>query len=1049
MKPKFSKLPSALANKLSQAEDRALGLLSVSSILVGLGIFLALIILAWISDRFWDTPKLLRVLLFVAAMSCLAWTVISFVRRRLRLLKGPNEIVTIVQNHYPKLGDSLQGAVELADESTRPASVSARLCEAAVAQVATSVEPLDFDAAVSRDERNRSLRRVGFAAGFTGLFLLADHNALLSSMQRALMPFSNIERQTLARFKDLPDELHVPRGEDFPLSIHLDPNAKVMPSRISYSYDNEPVQTAEVRDGVAMIKMRGRSKDSKISFSAMPDARGTMIIRQVDRPTLNLLEAQLKLPSYLGGKGNRSVAVNGGSLQVIAGGSLRLAGQTSSQLKNASVEGGFKGLCDIKGRDFLSPEIVQPKDLINLDLLLKWVDSHGIASRNGQALGIVWVPDAAPTAEIHDVSSVIAVLESESIRLPIRANDDNGLKNLSIDMGVQSTAADDNGIIRPIHVNAIDGNPEQRDLNTDYVFRPRALKIPAGHRVAVVASALDYLPGREASRSSPVVILVLSPEEHAKLIKEQLEAMQLRLEDLALKEKEAAELSKELAKDLKNPDTQRKLQDAKEGEERRRNELEKELKELAEALAEAAKNKEFPKDAMMQWKEAFNNLKEASKDNMAKAAQKLDKAAQKAGQPKDSKSKDGKPKDGKPGEGESQKQEEDEKKEAEEAAEEQKKAAEKMAEAAQSNAEKQKKAQLANMAKRLRKVASDERDLSSTLNSLVASTIGLSPDQVPAAAAKTLRAALESQAGEATEASRLISDLRYFHSLTKNEDYGKVAEQMETKKAPEGLSAITDMIAGNRPGQASAECLKWAEAFDAWAKIIEPKPQDGGGGGKCNKKPDEFAIELFRVLTEQQQIYNETRYLEDNKLKLDHEAETEEVAQTQHKLANELDQLAGESPKPEITQALDACIELMKEAAVNLQQHSSDQALTPEATAIEIITSLLQKPPSKPGEKKDKPQGQKQEQDEAMQAMLQALQQQMQRGQKTGEQAGMSGFNGGTGLDGKPAEVGGGVNEHRPPSTSGSAALIEDVPAEYREAFENYYKKAEPKIHAP
>ncbi len=1063
MKPKFSKLPASLATKLSTAEDRALGLLSVSSILVGLGIFLSLVILVWISDRFMDTPKWLRLILLLAATSLLVWTVISFVRRRLRLLSGPNEIVNIVQNHYPKLGDSLQGAVELADPSTRPASVSSRLCEAAVAQVASSVEVLDFDAAVSLDERNRTIRRVSFAAAFTGAFLLADHNALWSSVQRALMPFSNIERQTLARFKDLPSELYVARGEDFPLTISLDLSAKVVPTKITYSYDNEPSQTAEVVDGVAMIKLRGKSKDAKINFSAMPDARATMIIRQIDRPTLNLLEAQLKLPAYLGGNGTRTVAINGGSLQVISGGTLRLAGQTSSVLKHAGVEGGFKAACDIKGKSFLTPEVTQPKDLINLELLLNWTDTHGISSRSGQALGIVWVTDAAPLAEVHDVSSVIAVLESESIRLPLRASDDNGLKNLSIDMGVQSTAADDNGIIRPIHANVLDGDPEKRELAADYMFRPRSLKIPAGHRVAVCASALDYLPGREATRSSPIVILVLSPEEHAKLIKEQLDAMQARLEDLSLKEKEAAEMSKQLSKeDLKTPEGQRKLQDAKEGEERRQSELEKELKELAELMAEAAKNKEFPKDTMLQWKEAFNNLKEASKDNMSKAASKLDKAAQNAAKPKDGKPSDGKPndgkpsdgkpsdgKDGKPSDGEPQNQEEDEKKDAEEAAEEQEKAAEKMAEAAKNNAEKQKKAQLASIAKRLRKVANEERALSTTLNGLVASTIGLSPDKLPPAAAKTFRAAVETQSAQATEASRLLSDLRYFHSLTKNEDYGKVADEMESKKTSEALAAITDMISGNRPGQGSAENLKWAALFDAWAKIIEPKPEEGGGGGGKPKPPDEFAIELFRVLTEQQQIYNETRYLEDNKLKLDHETETEEVAQTQNKLATELDQLAGEAPKPEIGKALDACIVLMKEAASNLQQHASDQALTPEATVVEIITSMLQKPPQKPGEKKDKQKGQKEEQDEAMQAMLQAMQEQMKRGQKSGEQAGLSGFNGGTGLNGKPAEVGGGVNERRTPAASGSAALIEDVPAEYREAFENYYKKAEPKIHAP
>jgi len=1077
MKPKFSKLPASLANKLSTAEDRALDLLSVSSVLVGLGIFLSLIILVWVSDRIMDTPKWLRVILLVVATIMLAWTLISFVRRRLRLLRGPNEIVSIVQNHYPKLGDSLQGAVELADESTRPVSVSARLCEAAVQQVATSVEPLDFDAAVSRDERNRTLRRVSFAAAFTGAFLLADHKALLSSLQRALMPFSNIERHTLARFKDMPTELYVARGEDVSIDIRLDLNAKVVPRKISYSYDNEPSQTAEVTDGVAKIQMRGKSKDAKISFSAMPDARATVIIRQVDRPTLNALEAQLNLPAYLGGSGSRKSAINGGALQVISGASFRLAGQTSSMLSNASIERGFKAACDIKGKDFLSPEILQPKDMINLDLLLKWTDTHGISSRSGQALGIVWVPDAAPLVEIHDVSSVIAVLESESIRLPLLASDDNGLKNLSIDMGVQSTAADDNGIIRPLHVNILDGDPEKRELANDYMFRPRSLKITAGHRVAVCATALDYLPGREASRSSPIVILVLSPEEHAKLIKEQLDAMQARLEDLSLKEKEAAEMSKQLSKEnLKTPEGQRKLQDAKEGEERRKSELEKELRELAELMAEAAKNKEFPKDTMLQWKEAFNNLKDASKDNMSKAAAKLDKAAQNASKPKDGKPSDGKPKDekpkdgkdgkpsdgkpkdekpkdgkdGNPSDGEPQDQEEDEKKDAEEAAEEQEKAAEKIADAAKNNAEKEKKAQLASISKRLRKVANEERALSTTLNGLVASTIGLSPDKLPPATAKTFRAAVETQSAQATEASRLLSDLRYFHSLTKNEDYGKVADEMESKKASEALAAITDMIAGNRPGQASAENLKLAAVFDDWAKIIEPKPEEGGEGGGKPKPPDEFAIELFRVLTEQQQIYNETRYLEDNKLKLDHETEAEEVAKSQIKLAGELDQLAGEAPKPEIGKALDASIDLMKEASANLLQHASDQALTHEATVIEIITSMLQKPPAKPGDKKDKQKGQKEDQDEAMQAMLQALQQQMQKGQKAGgEQAGMSGNVGGTGVNGKPAEVGGGVNERRPPAGSGSAALIEDVPAEYREAFENYYKKAEPKIHAP
>ena len=534
-------LPDELAQKLHKVEKRWLGVESTSTSLMSLSIFLCSLVIMYLSDRLWDTAPAVRlILLSVTFVSFISYVVVHLKKRK-AYKDSPYKIIDLVQKHFPQLGDSLQGAVELSDESTRPDNISPELCRAAVAQVANGTSELDFSASVHTDRRNKHSRLFGLAVLMIIVFSSIDNQALFSSLERWINPFSQTERYTFVQLNDLPEEIIVLHGEAFELEISLKPESKMKPDEISWNFLDLPEQRASLSNGKTTLQFPGQTAETELHVFSFDCVRKVKII-PVHRPAITELQAHVKMPAYLQHK-DLALELSGNSLELIQGSELTIKGVSSNALDSVGIyqptskqvaevmkapveerrqllrkifnkyESSGKSLTgSVSGDKFRSRAIkVENED----KFYITWQDEYGFKEKEPYSLQVQTVEDEAPQVEFENVSRAFALLVSENIPLPMNATDNFGVKYLKIQYEVQSPTNENfsktfNHVIK-------EGGPDQRSVSGEFIFAPSQLDVPEGSVVKVRALTNDYLPGRKDSTSADYKIFVLSKEEHAKL----------------------------------------------------------------------------------------------------------------------------------------------------------------------------------------------------------------------------------------------------------------------------------------------------------------------------------------------------------------------------------------------------------------------------------------------------------------------------------------------------------------------------------------------------
>lgn len=113
-----TQLPENLRLKFQALERRLWWVdttIAVCGALSGLIISYALI---FISDRFWDTPPVLRAVCTLAGLGVSAWFAWSWLRHWVWQRRDSRALANVVQRKHRRLGDRLLGIVELADEES-------------------------------------------------------------------------------------------------------------------------------------------------------------------------------------------------------------------------------------------------------------------------------------------------------------------------------------------------------------------------------------------------------------------------------------------------------------------------------------------------------------------------------------------------------------------------------------------------------------------------------------------------------------------------------------------------------------------------------------------------------------------------------------------------------------------------------------------------------------------------------------------------------------------------------------------------------------------
>ena len=1053
MKLENLNLPDEMASKLRTVEKRWLGVESASTSLLSLSIFLSSLVFMYLSDRLWDTAPIIRLLLLITTLSSFGFYLISHFKRRKVYTDTPYKLIDLIQKHYPQLGDSLQGAVELSNEGTRPDNISPELCRAAVAQVAQKTSELSFEASIHTDQRNRFSRLFALVALLVIVFFTLDNKALLNTLERWVNPFSSAERYTFVQLNDLPEEMIVLHGETFSLEVSVKEDSRFKPEDISWHFTGLPKQLAGLQDGHVKLDFPGQTSETILNISSFDCVKIVKII-PVYRPAITELQATVKMPAYLQHE-DLKLELSGNTVELIEGSRMILEGIGSNSLKSVGIynpsssevsvinslpleerpaamealfneyKNGSKSLtASVTGKSFSSQLFKAENDQ---HFFITWLDDYGFKQKEPFNIQVQTLKDVAPQVEFQNVSRAFALLSTENIPLPVNATDNFGVKYLKLEYEVQSPS---NENFSKTFTHLIkEGGPDIRSLSGEFIFTPSQLNIPEGSIVKIRALTNDYLPGRKDIVSADYKVFVLSKEEHAKLIQDRFDSLNSKLEGIGMQEDENLQKNLEIADmdldDLNSQEGQNALEESLAAEKANAKRLQQLIDEGMDLIEEALKNEEFGEDQLREWTEMLDELNELTENEMAEVQQELAQASQ------EESASNGLRIEGLKG-----------------AIQKQQEVMRKLRRLSKDFDENMKKATLRNFAARLRGMSKKEVKVANLLQQLFVKSVGMDFENLPDELKRLNDKILNLQKKEINVDIAVIKqEITSFYARTKIEKYRQVTDDMEKKQVLDGLKELTYLIEVNKASSAIAPAKEWSKCFTEWAELLDPKPSDDENQSQDQNEQEnqqqnmEILLAIIRVIEEEQDIHSETKFL-DWQQKMRDKAEDEEKAEKNHteaaeKLADrqkgnidKLKEIREKLQKSKVTKLMDDAENAMDEAERLLRRHNTGQnTLSAEAAAVELLIAIFEATNQSSG---------------SSSAMMSMMQQMMQEGSSSrGSQSGSNNQGGDVVV---PTEVKGSgdgekLADRNPDKHSGVS--IEEVPVEFREALESYYKEVE------
>lgn len=838
-------------------------------------------------DRIWQTPGLVRLAILIGGTSLFAVFAPLWIHRWVWKHRRENQLATLIARRFPGLGDRLLGVIELQDQNEHAGSLSPRLRAAAMEAVAAEAAKRTLKEALPPGRHRKwafvALLLAGGAAAVMTLTPRAGSNAL----KRWLMPLSDTPRYTFTVLDSAPGELAVPFGESFQITLKLSSETEQTPEIGTGRYGLQPpINTRRDQDRYT-FEFPGQQDPGIVSFS-IGDARHTMRVKPVQRPSAEAVVAHIVSPEYLQIP-EKTLTLETGILNVVEGSKVDILLKTTRPLREANFgptvpfkippppapDPSAKQLNDMtdkllkEAKQFLAdnPPPIQEKTQLILygdqartpafqvgrlpfDLPFAWTDEFGIDGATGYKLRIDPLKDSPPVAYLQGVERQKAILPEETVDFDVLTEDDFGLKIAGIEwQGEFTRPTDEKPAMGGMKLS--DGGPELRRFAGQAAFSPAALGIPP-QKLTIRAYSEDYMPGRARVYSEPVTLYVLTRDEHAQMLKNQFDRAITELEDIARRERNELDENQRLEKldgaELQKQENRDKLQNQKDAEAENTRRMEELAQKMEQLMKDAARNGEIDKDTLKKMAESMKDMKELSKQDMPKVDSKLGDASDEKNAPEQSK------------------------KDVEDAVKEQQKVVEKMQKAIDKANDANRRFEAGTFVNRLKKAASEEDGISKSMRSRAEEMFGLKttdPEFDPADLRRLTDSARQ-QSDTASDVRWIQDDLSHYFTRTEKDTFKQILDEMRESKIDIKLEDIRRLLQENQPSTASDLAALWAARLTEWAKKLEgemKKDQQGGSEGEGNgPNPEdedfEFMLRVMKMIQKQQDIRSQTRALE-------------------------------------------------------------------------------------------------------------------------------------------------------------------------------------------
>ncbi len=608
-------LPPILESKLADFRKRVWLVKLLEGLLAGLFGFALSYVLVFTLDRFMETPAWLRTALLIAGAAVPGLGLPLKWHRWVWRQRSLEDAAKLLRRKFPRLGDQLLGIVELAHIDDGNASRSEALVRAAMAQAADAVKDQDFSHAVPQARHGRwafgAFAVLALVAAAAALVPAASRNALA----RWITPWRDVERYTFAKVEQMPNKIVVPYAEPFGVDVKLTKDTEWSPQKGTGHIPGQPKVSTPLDGGGYALTFPPQKGDTPLDVS-VGDVRKTVSVQPRPRPELASLTATLRLPEYLKYKSEPAVEVRSGSVSLLKGADASFAATASRPLASAEVDGQTVRVKDAS----LNTEY--KKIAASSEARFTWRDVDGLTPREPLVLKINAVEDEAPRLSARRDTQEQVVLDSEVLAFDLAVEDDFGIQRT----GLQWQGA---GFNTPKEKQAkgektaAAGEPEKKTLDTRATFCASREGIEP-QTLEVRAWVEDYMPGRARTLSPAFLLHVLSKEDHALWLTEQLGKWLHIARESYEREQQLHETNRELralsAAELDRPENRRRISEQAASERANADRLDAISDAGKNLVVQATKNPEFDAKRLETWATMLKSLRDIAANRMPSVA---------------------------------------------------------------------------------------------------------------------------------------------------------------------------------------------------------------------------------------------------------------------------------------------------------------------------------------------------------------------------------------------------------------------------------------------
>jgi hypothetical protein len=613
-------LPSGLRGQLLDFRRRVWTSKSAEAVAIAVCSVLFAWLAVFLLDRFLETPAWLRggaLALVVVGLALIPAGLYRWVWCR----RTMPQVARLIYKNLPGPGDRLLGVLELVGDRVEQER-SPVLCQAAIAQVADDAKSWDLVQGLPRSRNRTWWLQVVVLTGLMAVASVLAPSAIKNAWARMTAPWSDTPRYTFASLNQLPGELIVPHGEPHHFQIALNEHSRWQPAQAKLTVGVQSPIAASLDQNRYRFEIPPQVDAAPVKVR-VGDARHALEIKPTLRPELTSVMARVELPEYLQRSESIEQDLRGGVAKLVRGSQVALLAEANRSLQDASING---TACAPNGTTFSRVGIAIEE---SAQWQLDWQDELGLAGKEPFQITMTAHEDGEPSISASGLRRQQVVLVSEQLTFQIQSQDDFGIKEVGLQwQGFQYDGKPSKSKGRTVLAA---GGPNRETLNATGTFQAETLGI-APQAVEVRLYATDYLPHREPKLSPPFMLYVLSADEHAIWVTEQLSlwhrrALEVRDKELRLhaKNKSIRALSPE---ELGTPETRQQIERQAAAEKSNGRRLAN-LSEAGEQIIQMAmRNPEFGVGHLEKWAEMLQILKEISANRMPSVADLLKDAAE-------------------------------------------------------------------------------------------------------------------------------------------------------------------------------------------------------------------------------------------------------------------------------------------------------------------------------------------------------------------------------------------------------------------------------------